>query len=357
VLTFEPLGEPSLTSGRRLQSFEDTDTERPPYASVAGRNHNRREQFHHLPFSPVFPPASEDSPNSLLLRILTSDESPPPTDLSPWTDSASGSPMEDHPQHNHDATVRLTAPHLGSVVHNDLPASYYPFNDPQISSSSSPTRAGPSHAGSYFPQSMTAPVDIRDQGRPQCTFAPVQTLFYPLAYEQTQPQHRQRHESLPTQRVYHSDARDNSAVSASSYSQHSNSPDQHHRNQARISSDLLESPNWSTGTDLGSGRSLSVSQLEGTDSGDSYISEHTDGSSGSHAESYNAQPYRRYTRDEVEWHDADDEGSDTMSDGIASNEGVYSSSGSDRDVFDDEDYDSSEVDSDEEYEYSPSSRF
>jgi hypothetical protein len=89
---------------------------------------------------------------------------------------------------------------------------------------------------------------------------------------------------------------------------------------------------------------MSASQL--ANPGDSHISEHKDGSLISRVESYNAQSYRRY-RDHAE-HDADDEESDTMSDGIASNESVYGSSG-DRDLFDDDEGDF-EIDSDEEYD-------
>lgn len=330
MLTFEPLEPQFRINGHRPDR---------PYTSLTGRNRSLHEPLH-LPFIP----GPEDSPNDIFFQILPSDEFPSPADSSPWTDPGSDSQMRDYSHHNQDAAIRVTPPNSGS---NIFPTSC-PSNDPSTSTS---TRSGSNYSGPDFPVSnMMSPSNFRDQSNPpHCSFDPVQTFYSPLPYGQPRPRPRPRHQSSPTQRArFGHNARENNVVSSSQY-QHSNHPEHQLRNQGHLSSDLLGSPDWSTATNFGSGRSLSASQVAGTDSRDSYIPDYTDGRSSGYGASHTSQSYRHY-RDDPQ-HDADDEGSDAMSDGIASDEGVYSpSESSDRDVFDDEDGDSSEDDSEEEYD-------
>ena len=159
-----------------------------------------------------------------------------------------------------------------------------------------------------------------------------------------QPQSRHSLSPSQMQMVRYDPARDRATSPSSSFHEYSNHNGQQFRHAGQHLSPSFQrslTGNWSTEANSGSGRSLAASQETNSD----YSSVYTGNSSRGYIESYRAQTYGSY-RDHGD--DIYEDDGDNMSDGIASDEGVYDSASSSRGISGDSDgY--SEVYSDEGY--------
>jgi len=303
--------------GRRAPSLRD---------SYHDRHDEQRGSFYpppSMPF-PVFdsnPFAGSQVVSDMRTMRCNEDTASRPYDASrAWTDFSS-SRMPDHinfhPRHIPEEEVDYGYPHprLPPGLYGDLDRRGYPSvpssasSAPDFDHSRSDPRA--SSESSY--------ISRQSQSRHSLSPSQMQMVRYDPA---------------------HARDRDRATSPSSSFHDYSNHNGQQFRHAGQhLPSSLQRSltGNWSTEATSGSGRSLAASQETNSD--------YTGSGSRGYIESYRAQPYGSY-RDHGD--DIYEDDGDNMSDGIASDEGVYDSASSVRGISGDSDgY--SEVYSDEGY--------
>lgn len=310
--------------GRRAPNHRD---------SYHDRHDEQRGSFCPPPSTfPVFdsnPFAGSQVVSDMRTMRINEDTSRPYEASRAWTDFSS-SRMPDHINHQRhipEEEVDYGYPHprLPPGLYGDL-GGY-----PSVPSSASST---PDFDHSRSVQGTME--DHRDySAHPQ---APSESSY--IGSRQSQSRHSLSPSQMQMVRYDPAHARDRVTSPSSSYHDYSNHNGQQFRHAGQhLSSSFQRSltGNWSTEANAGSGRSLAASQETNSD--------YTGNSSRGYIEPYRAQSYRSY-RDHGD--DIYEDDGDNMSDGIASDEGVYDSASSVRAISGDSDG-CSEVYSDEGY--------